>query len=168
MGIPASHIENDPGETDYLGHIENVTSEPLCSEIHHVKKGDRLRLHTQYYAPYKDPTVMGIICTFMHLTEPPDCILSATAQYNAASGSIQAFFSLGTPEPARWRVVLIVRGSVYPLIQQPVPVTDPAQVILRILPGIPPSGAVGLLTALTNASGETTCWSLQPVLTGLP
>ncbi len=58
---PSSHNIFFPGNPDYAGHIEDMTK---CVPKMGFKKGDILRLHTQYNTPVALDDAMGIIIVY--------------------------------------------------------------------------------------------------------
>lgn len=68
-GHPVSTAALDPGDPDYLGHIEHMDT---CSSTMRIYTGEHLRLHVQYNPPEAHNDVMGIMIAYLHETnEPP-------------------------------------------------------------------------------------------------
>jgi hypothetical protein len=162
---PSSHYSLKPGNPEYAGHIEHMD---VCFPKLHVKKGDLLRLHTQYNGPTPLYDVMGTAGIYMHVTDPPACTLTLASSY--ADNALRMLLHIGrskssSPTPASWNVWLTTQSGMTRLISAPLPPIDPPRPVIRVIRHFPSSGRIGLLTTVATAAG-TLCSDWQTVDTG--
>ena len=93
------------------------------------------------------------------------CTLDLALGYD--DGTLTMDFELGTREPTMWGTWTLIPGfGVFPMWSTPLPFSvDPAESFPISIPGIPPLGTIGILTALITSEGII-CSDWETVNTG--
>lgn len=94
----------------------------------------------------------------------PPCTLHVAPSYTNPTLTLD--FTLGTRNAATWTAWLVVQNNAIRLWSGQIGRTDPPKAVTKTIP-LAPSGTIGVLTTLSNASGIT-CSEWKRVATGQP